>query len=119
MTMWDSTPEWRRQLAVIAADIELEGFTPGEPDQDGCLTWWQLSFVGDDGWLGWLLIEAPSFVSAVRRAHMLGLNPGGEVMAAGFRARSVPDGYANRLITSRAEVEDMPEPDIVEIVHPS
>lgn len=41
---------------------------------------WYLSFAGDDGWLGCCHIEAPSFLLAVTASHLLGCNPGGEVV---------------------------------------
>lgn len=114
--MTDHDADVRRLAIRGIAEIELLCFTPGQVDADGCLTWWQLSFTGDDGWLGGLLIEAPSLASAVMRSHAIGCNPGGEILAIGFRARSVPDGYADRLITDRAEVENMPSPDLVEVL---
>lgn len=41
---------------------------------------WYLSFAGDDRWLGCIHTEAPTFIEAVERTHLLGINPGGEVM---------------------------------------
>jgi len=69
------------------------------------VTWYWLSFAGDKRWLGAAIVEAPDFITAVHRSHVLGCNPGGEVMGQPF-----PDGvapppeYANRLLT-RAECE--------------
>lgn len=60
-------------------------------------------------WLGAVILESDDclgFVGAVTASHMLGLNPGGEVV--GFE---VPDGYVarkwmGRLLT-RADIEAM------------
>lgn len=103
----------RRVLGCEAARIEAEQFTPGQRDADGMLTFWHLSFADDTGWLGGALVEAATMPVAVARCWELGCNPGGEVLALGFRARSVPDGYANRLL-SRAEVDTLPVPDGIE-----
>ena len=60
--------------------------------------WW-LSFVdpsrsapmeeqvpGGGGFLGVVVVEAPSFIAAVGKAHRLGINPGGEVQGHGHSA---------------------------------
>lgn len=96
----------RQRCSTAFLDAAL--FTPGVPDQDGLLTWWQLSFVGDDGFLGGALVEAPSLLVAVIRAHCLDCNPGGEVDGFGFRAHSVDSRWTDRLLT-RDEVLNMPE----------
>ncbi len=41
-----------------------------------------LSFAGDEGHLGCCIVEAGNFLGAVREAHRLGCNPGGEVRGA-------------------------------------
>jgi hypothetical protein len=52
--------------------------------------WW-LSFAGEDGNLGCCIVEAPGFMAAITKTHLLGINPGGEV--AGFSSEDVgPDG---------------------------
>lgn len=105
--------ELRRVLGCEAARVEAEQFIPGCRDEDGLLTWWSLSFADDTGFLGGALIDAPSMPAAIARAWELGCNPGGQVLAAGFRARSVPVGYTNRLLT-RDEVEALPAPEGME-----
>lgn len=41
---------------------------------------WYLSFVGEDRWLGGAFVPGDDLVDAAKRAHVLGCNPGGEVM---------------------------------------
>lgn len=42
-------------------------------------TWWWLSFASKERHLGIALVKASDMVTAVREAHRLGCNPGGEV----------------------------------------
>lgn len=84
--------------------------------------WW-LSFVdkeqcappgqgkpGGTGFLGVSIVSASSYVEAVRQAHRLGCNPGGEVQGYGpFPAGSIDAGYLDRLLT-KEEVDDIPDP---------
>lgn len=82
-------------------------------------TWWWLSFVDEerpegDRFLGVLLIDAPSDTAAVMRAHMLGLNPGGEVAMWGpLTAEDVAKmNYPPRKLLTRAEIaafDEVPE----------
>ena len=48
---------------------------------------WYLSFADDDsgGFLGAVIIKARSFLEAVDKTHMLGINPGGEVVGGELR----------------------------------
>jgi hypothetical protein len=43
------------------------------------LTYWWLSFAGDEGNRGCCIVQASDFLTAVVRTHQLGINPGGEV----------------------------------------
>jgi hypothetical protein len=45
-------------------------------------TYFWLSFVGDEGFRGACIVEAPDMISAVSMAHRLGCNPGGQVQGA-------------------------------------
>lgn len=47
---------------------------------------WYLSFATEAGWLGGAFVDADDLVDAAVRAHVLGCNPGGEVMG-----HDVPD----------------------------
>jgi hypothetical protein len=49
------------------------------------MLWW-LSFVDDKTSRGVAIVEAPEFLDAVREAHRLEINPGGEVQ--GFAAET-------------------------------
>lgn len=69
--------------------------------------WW-LSFVGD-GFLGVSIVLAVDFITAVTTAHMLGINPGGEVKGHPWSGeKSVPDSYVGRLL-STAELDELME----------
>lgn len=98
------------QERLINARIEAEQFVPGTRDEDGLQTWWVMSFTDENGFLGGAYVEAPSMPTAVARAHQLGCNPGGQVLALGFRAREVDRAWANRLLT-KEEVQLAPEPE--------
>jgi hypothetical protein len=64
-------------------------------------TWW-LSFSGDGRNLGICIVDAHSFPEAVMVAHILGINPGGEVrgwpMHGDVRDREVARWGKERLI---------------------
>lgn len=68
--------------------------------------WFYLSFA-DATFLGACIVQANDFLMAVRVAHMLGINPGGEV-----RGHEIPEGavydpkYRNRLL-SRIDLQEM------------
>jgi hypothetical protein len=67
--------------------------------------WW-LSYVGEEGSRGVVLVEAEGFLPACQKAHQLGLSPGGEVFGtpvpAQWRARCLP--FVDKLST-RQELE--------------
>lgn len=84
--------------------------------------WW-LSFVdparaaprgeqvpGGPGFLGVCIIRASDMVSAVRTAHQLGCNPGGEVQGFGpLPVDGIDEKWWNRLLTA-AETEEITDP---------
>lgn len=70
------------------------------------MAWWWLSFADGEQFLGVAVIRAGSFPEAIRVAHILGCNPGGEVHGEVLERDTIPSGYAERLLT-RAEVEAM------------
>jgi len=43
------------------------------------LAWWWLSFADEEKFLGVVVLQAPDGLTAVKVAHLLGVNPGGEV----------------------------------------
>jgi hypothetical protein len=65
--------------------------------------WW-LSFAGDS-FLGAAIIPAADFISAVTAAHLLGINPGGEVLGHPWIGEEgkplIPDNYIGRLLNTR------------------
>lgn len=77
--------------------------------------YWQMSFSDPDRpagsrWLGGTVVQAATVRAAIARAHLLGINPGGEVQAVPFEADSVDTGFLEHLVTDRDEYADMPEP---------
>ena len=64
---------------IIADEIKKSG---------GKTKIYYLSFVGDDGFRGALWTRAVGPMSAIKRSHVLGINPGGEVMIAEIPANS-------------------------------
>lgn len=90
--------------------------------------WW-LSFVdtalaraqgdgqpGGTGFLGVAIVAGATVAAAVREAHRLGCNPGGEVQAYGpFPAGSLPLQWLNRILT-KEEADEVPPPSVVGII---
>lgn len=77
--------------------------------------WWYFSFTDPDlpkgtQFLGGLYIDAPNFVDALSRSHLLGLNPGGQIafvpLPKDAFEENVPESMRRRLL-SREEVESI------------
>lgn len=69
------------------------------------LQWWWLSFA-DVKFNGAIIIEAHGIIDAVHRAHVAGINPGGQVAAMPIEESKLPkEEYRNRLLLSRDEVQ--------------
>lgn len=69
------------------------------PDEHNGL-WW-LSFADDDGFRGAALVFADSLVNAIREAHVLRINPGGEVMGIPVPGDIAPGGkWIGRLLSA-------------------
>jgi hypothetical protein len=68
-----------------------------------------LSFAGDEGNRGCCMVEAPDFLAAVREAHRLGCNPGGEVkgteLSDGPEVRAAIDRWGLGKIITRQMME--------------
>jgi hypothetical protein len=66
---------------------------------------WYLSFATDDEFLGGCVVEAYGIATAIVRTHVLGINPGGEVMGV-----PVPEEDRDRLphdrLLTREEIEE-------------
>lgn len=68
-------------------------------------SWWWLSFVGDDGFLGVAIVRACDPVTAVCNAHVLGVNPGGEVCAAPLLPEMKVPEWAREKLLNREQCE--------------
>lgn len=75
--------------------------------------WWYLSFADPllpkgTQFLGAALVDAPDHVSAMVRAHELGINPGGDVAAWGpFNEKDMPGAEWRLRLLSREEAETL------------
>ena len=82
--------EQKRTLENIAAATEL----PGQ-------AFW-LSFAGEEGFRGAVIVHANDFVEAVMRSNLLGVNPHGEVQGMPIPADTasrIPERWKNRLLS--------------------
>jgi hypothetical protein len=98
-----SQQEARRRIARMNAKV-------AEERASGKVEPWFLYFTDPEKpagqrFLGACIIEAPGFVSAIDRAHQLGINPGGAVVAYDTPKHDV--SFRNRLITSDAEMAQL------------
>lgn len=69
--------------------------------------WW-LSYAGDEGFRGAVIVAGSEFTEAVMRVNLLGINPGGEIQGMPVPEQAIdliPDKWKNRLL-SRAECEE-------------
>jgi hypothetical protein len=84
---------------VAKSAVEAMSTLPTDP-------WWWLSFAGDGGNLGVSIVQAPNMGAAVVRAHLLGINPGGEVKGVMFTEDMVPPDFdvSERALT-REQIE--------------
>lgn len=73
--------------------------------------WWWLSFADarrpiDEQFLGVAIVQGTNMVDAVRNAHRLRCNPGGEVQGLSIVVGRVPsDPWRNRLLTKGEALE--------------
>lgn len=69
--------------------------------------WWWLSFAGEKGFLGAVIVRARGFVTALEFARLMELNPGGEVRGIELPDEAEPllEAFANRLL-SREEINE-------------
>lgn len=66
------------------------------------MRWFYLSFAGDEGFRGACIIEARGILGAVSRCNVLGINPGGEVMAIPVpedQVKDIPEGATDVLLS--------------------
>ncbi len=62
-----------RDQRIRLALARAHNITAGMP-------WWYLSFADEGQFLGACLVQAPDALAAPARAHVLGINPGGQCM---------------------------------------
>jgi hypothetical protein len=78
-----------------------------EEQRTATTEWWFLYFTDQEKpagqrFLGACIVEARGMVTAIRKAHQLGINPGGAVIAYDTPKHELSD--RNRLITSDADM---------------
>jgi hypothetical protein len=66
------------------------------------LHWYYLSFVGEEGWRGATYVPAFNMKTASQVAHLLGVNPGGEVVIVAVPDDKIPD-FQYRYVLMDAE----------------
>ena len=84
--------EERIQAAHRNASSELENWSGTTGD------FFQLTFFGDEGFRGVVILRAPSLDSALSLSHLLKLNPGGNVSIA-----QLPSGFHEELLISHSK----------------
>lgn len=80
---------WHVCASCVVAGYEYDALPQG--------TWW-LSFAESGRFLGVVVTRAPSLVWAIRRAHRLGVNPGGQVLGGQVPDDLVPASVRDRLL---------------------
>lgn len=98
-----ASQEARRRMSRMNAKV-------AEEQASGKVEPWFLYFTDPEmpagqRFLGACIVEAPGFLSAIDRAHQLGINPGGAVVAYDTPTHDV--SFRNRLITSDAEMAQL------------
>jgi hypothetical protein len=66
-----------------------------------------LSFASDTAFLGCVFVEGRELVDAVRAAHRLGINPGGEVLGAPVPEDMMPPTSYRRRLLTEPELEEV------------
>jgi hypothetical protein len=90
-----SDDEFAKRVQV-RIDMEME-----QPEE-----WCGLSFALTGRFLGFTIVRARGMATAVRRAHQLGINPGGEVLMYTFdRVSKPPDDIFEKLVTNKADLD--------------
>lgn len=76
-------------------------------------TWWYLSFA-DEKFNGGCIVEASGMIDAVKEAHRLKINPGGQVAGHPIPRNAVYDSkYRNRLLSKEDLQEMLPHEEIM------
>lgn len=71
-----------------------------EETERGVVSWWWISFADGRGFLGACIVSAFGMVDAVKQAHLLGINPGGQALGREVPPGvEVPDGAKKRLLS--------------------
>ena len=98
--------EWSHPVFATREEFEKRLAEVILEEQEGGRGWWYLSFATEEEFLGGLYLEASGPVEACMIAGLLGLNPGGEVLAWPVTpekleqfAQNVPDEKRYRLLT--------------------
>lgn len=88
----ESEQDRRRRLLTVKLLEEA-----GNPDE-----YFYHSFADDSGFLGGVMVAASGHATSLRRAHKMGINPGGEVLTQTISAevwKRIPDEFKWRLLT--------------------
>lgn len=71
------------------------------------MNWMYLSFASDAGFLDGCVVRAKSIDQAVREAHRLGINPGGDVLGLEVPAHMIPQPHYRERLMTKDEIRSM------------
>lgn len=75
---------------------------------DECIGWWYLSFAGDEGFRGVVIVEASTLLHAVHVCNQLCLNPHGEVAGWHIPGDLMESDYPPSMRYRLLQREDLP-----------
>jgi hypothetical protein len=94
-TVRELTPLEKRMRELLDAE-------KGQP-----MGWWYLSYTGEEGFRGGIIIEARGFVSATLLANILKISPGGEVAGLKIPPDHLPPGEIPTRLLSKDELTEL------------
>ncbi len=69
------------------------------------LPYFWLSFVGDEGFRGVVIMRGRSDIDCIRRSHALGINPGGQVLSCEMLPEFEPPAKATNKLLTKEDLE--------------
>ena len=71
------------------------------------MSWYYLSFAGEEGFRGAVVVEAPTFGLAVLRTTVLKINPHGEVLGAIISEEELPPTIYRHKLLSKEQIKEI------------
>jgi hypothetical protein len=72
------------------------------------MAWFYLSFAGEEGWRGAVIVQALDFIGAIERSNALKINPHGEVAGWEIPRRLIPSKEWRDRLLAKADIEAIP-----------